>query len=509
MNNNLISIIFLFIIYIQCSSLSFQENLLIQIFEKNEKKNIMISPLGIYQILSLLANGAEGETQKEILQLLFPNQQIKDNNIILNKINSNFEEILSNISSENPSSVNIYPEDGKKNTSINKLLLKDFDSCEGDCNLVFNNINGLFANKKFNILEGFNSICKKYNTSIHELIDAKQINEFCYNNTNGKIKEIIKDINKDIALILINAIYFKGSWLNPFNKEKTSKLPFENDNNIIEVDTMYKYFDDIMYYGDEDIQAISLPYISKKLKFKMVIMLPNKTKYSSPLNYIKTKNTLKEIISKLKRTKKVNLFLPKFDYDFSVPLKNILNDMNMKEAFSTKADFRKIFGVNNIKIDEIIHKTFIKIDEEGTEAAAITDSILLFGARINRQEPIYMHVNSSFIYALISDEIKDFEGNYLMPFIGLVNNLKGNIIKNKINNEENKNNNPDNSNKTLVKGIINFENDKIRVNERKNLTVIKENNAQVKNFEVSDKSNIGRYIIFNKLFFSFIILILY
>ena len=374
----------------------------------------MISPFGLYQVLSLLANGAVGKTQTEILQTLFPYQKVTNNYDILNKINNNLSQILTLLSSESKIT--------KKNEIDNDFY------CKGDCNLIFNNVNGLFAKKGITISDEFSSICQTYNISISELIDAKQINDFCDVNTNGKIKKIIDKIEEDIILILINAIYFKGSWYDPFDKFNTKKSYFCNsDNNLVEVDTMYQLYENAYYYEDDNAQIISLPYKAEKLNFKMIIILPNKNKYlNSPLNFLKN-NNLNELISKLKWTQNIHLYLPKFDYEFNVELNDILEEMGIKTGFSFEADFTKIFKINNVKIDKIIQKTFIKIDEEGTEAAAVTIA-MLDNAMIMEEEKkeYYMYVNHSFIYSIISDDIKDTKGNYLMPFIGVVNNLNGN-----------------------------------------------------------------------------------
>ena len=437
--------LFLFIFFsfnfllIKNSSPLFQDNLFTKIYEKNKDKNIMISPLGLYQIMGILANGAVGKTQTEILETLFPNQKVISNYNILSKINNNLSQILALLSLES-------------NIQQKNDIDKYFD-CKGDCNLIFNNVNGLFVKKGYQLTDEFLSFCETYNISFSELIDAKQINHFCDVNTNGKIKEIIDKIDNNIILILINAIYFKGSWFEPFKEYNTKKLPFHNsNNNFVEVDIMYQLYDNIMYYEDDDVQMISLPYKSERLNSKMVIILPNKDKYSNfPLNYLKNKN-LNEIISKLRWTENVHLYLPKFDYEFNVNLNEILKSIGMKIGFSGEADFSKIFKITNAKIDKIIQKTFIKIDEEGTEAAAITMVMMVESAlelEKNKKE-YYMYVNHSFIYAIISDDIKDIEGNYLMPFIGVVNNLEGNISKR-------------NESLSLKKNILNNDN-KININ---------------------------------------------
>ena len=299
----------------------------------NKDINIMISPFSIYQALSILANGAIEETQKEILEVLFPDKDISDNNYTLTQLNTNFIKILNELSAEDfvePSTTTLKIENTtntKKNLSSNlddiffpeieHIIIGENknkkDNERNNNSLIFNNVNALFIDEKFHILEQFLLTCDNYNISVKELIDAQQINDFCYNNTNGKITKIIDKIPNGIAFILINAIYFKGNWSFPFKKENTKKLPFENVNKKkVKIDTMYKYFEDIYYYEDDKIQMISLPYSSKKLNFRMIILLPNSEIYSSSLNYLTSeKIDLNILITKLKKKRKCSFVFAK------------------------------------------------------------------------------------------------------------------------------------------------------------------------------------------------------
>ena len=198
-----LSFIAYLILLVKINSLSFQDNIFQKLIENKKGENIMISTLSLYQALSLLANGASGETQKEILKVLYPEQNI-DNNI-LNLLNSNIEQIFSIIESEN----------SEKNNDIMYL--------EGgeDSKIKFNNVNGIFSKKGVELTNQFTQICENYNTSFFELISAEQVNNFCSENTNGKINHIINDIDENLVLMIINAIYFKGTWLEKFRQQDT------------------------------------------------------------------------------------------------------------------------------------------------------------------------------------------------------------------------------------------------------------------------------------------------
>ena len=491
MKYRFILIILFSISFIQYSKQSFQDSLFTKIIEKNESLNIIISPLGIYQLLSILSNGVEGNTQKEILQILFSYQKIDDNGeLILNNINNNLFEILTNISNEE--TFNLKEKEYEKNLKKSNISNYFF---EPSCIKI---LNSLFFSMKYKVSNEFSAFCKKYNTSIIEFKNTKEINDLFYDKTNRKIKDILNTKKSDTEFILINAIYFQGTWYKSFNKEKTKKLPFLNINNdLVEVDTMSNFFKDIMYYKDEKVEMISLPYIAKMLKFKMLIILPNQNKYLSPLNYLKIESiNIKDLIPKLKLTKLVNLFLPKFSYEFGISLNQVLKDMNMKKVFSKEADFSKIFNNNSIKIDDIIHKTFIKIDEEGSDAADANNIIDTYISDNNYQNPIYMYVNHSFIFTIICDKIKDSQGNYLIPFIGVVNNLEGNMLN------KNKKNNFNNNNKN-IRLNLNFEKAYIRFNYKGNLTKISASvNLRLNNTNnsiISSSSNNESKIKYNKI----------
>jgi serpin B len=392
----MIKIVFLFIIFniIICNNLNFQNqifynlqqltynNLLSLTEYKYTKKNICISPLSIYQIISLVSNGANGITQKEILQ-------------VLTKKDDQKTQINLNLNNEN--------------------ILKIYD----------NNLNISIANAIMSIIpisEKFGLICKRYNAFYSVLRNVEQVNKWCEENTNGKIKKIIDNIN-GIDLILLNAVYFKYDWKFPFKKKETSKKNFYNENkSISKVDMMLNHFNNIMYYEDDKIQMIELPYKDDNLS--MIIILPKKEKYISLYDYYnKEKIDFSKLINKLQIRQNVILNLPKFEIEYETSLKDSLMYMNMKQAFNYNADFSKISEVNKLYIDDIIHKTYIKVDELGTEAAAVTAVIMVRSAGRLFDDVLYMNVNHGFYYMIRDKRIKDIFRHELMLFIGKIDNL--------------------------------------------------------------------------------------
>ena len=338
--------------------------------------------------MSLLSNGASGNTQKEIIQALIPDSKINiKTQLKLNDVNSNI--------------LRLYDSNNKYVKIANAILTK------------------------VKIKSHFLKFCKRYNALIDSLKSVVQVNKWCSQKTNGKINHIIDEINEDTKMILLNAIYLKADWKYKFENKNSQKRQFKNSNNqIVEVDTMFQSFDNINYYENENIQMIELPYEDENLS--MIIILPKKEKYSSSLDYMKKeKLDYTKLINKLTLTSDVHLYLPKFKLEYKDSLVNAFKKMKMKLAFSDNAEFPNLNESEPLKISQIIHKTFIQVDEKGTEAAAVTiiemdDACIL----IDKEKKIkYMYVDHSFIYMIKDKRIKDTNGNNMMLFLGVVNNL--------------------------------------------------------------------------------------
>ncbi len=380
-------LISIFISFIYSQKLTFQTTIFSHLYQ-NQNQNICISPLSIYQVMSLVSNGASGKTQDEILKALVPDSSVnKKTQFKLNDVNNKIVKIYN--------SKNNYVKIA--NAVMTKQILKS----------------------------SFLKMCKKYEAFVEPLKSVSQVNNWCSKKTNGKITEIIDSIDK-VEMILLNAVYFKSDWQKKFSPSKTKLLDFTNSNGqVVQVKTMLQEFDSVNYYGDEQFQMIELPYEDNHLS--MVIILPNKNNYNSPLNFMKNeKNDVTKMLNKLKRTYDVRLYLPKFKYEYQSSLVDAFKKMNMKKAFTNSAEFTKLNEGIPLKINDIIHKTFIEVDEKGTEAAAVT-AIRAVGGSSPYQRPkyyTYMYVDHSFIYMIKDNRVKDSNGNDLMLFFGVVNNLK-------------------------------------------------------------------------------------
>jgi len=208
-------------------------------------------------------------------------------------------------------------------------------------------------------------------------------------------------------MILLNAVYFKGEWISKFKQSKTHKMTFYNlGTNEIKVDTMnqIEYFP---YYEDKKVKAIELGF--KEDFMSAIIILPSEgtdiNKFIDSL-YI-SNNEYTKIIKGFKNVK-VDIQLPKFELDFSQNLNKILKDLGMYNAFSdTKADFTGLRKISGLFVNNIIQKTYLKVFEDGCEAAAVTAETDIDGA-LPEIEKIYdMRVNRPFLFLLKNSKLPD------------------------------------------------------------------------------------------------------
>ena len=354
MNHLLNFVIILF--FVNFSNCSFQSTIFNRMNKEKIGENLIISPLSIFQALSLAANGAKKETLSEMLDVL-QYESIDD----LNKINL---QILS--------------------------IVKDFSTID-IANAVMT---------RFNPLKEFKAIAEEYLAPIEPLVSVEQVNDWCKNKTHGKIDKIINELDPNTLMILLNAVYFKGEWISKFEPFLTKKLPFYNlGKEEVNVDTMTQ-IEHFKYYEDKRCQAIQLDFMKDRMS--AIIILPSEgTDINKFINSLSiSSEEYDKIIDGLNYVK-VHLQLPKFELEFKEKLNEILKDLGMYNAFSFEdADFTGLRKEGEIFISSVNHKTYLKVFEDGCEAAAITE-IGVVGASMPIEEKIYdMKVNRPFLFLL-------------------------------------------------------------------------------------------------------------
>ncbi|XP_033117898.1 leukocyte elastase inhibitor-like isoform X2 [Anneissia japonica] len=304
-------------------------------------QNIFFSPISITTVLSMTHLGARGQTADQMKQVL-RFQHIEDA-----QYHRSFKE-------------------------MNQLLYTS------DGSNILKSANRLFSHQGFRIQDEFLRQTKTHYGSelaTHDFIQnseeaVKAINAWVERETDGKIKGLIQNIDPMIRLILINAIYFKGMWLQQFDEQNTRKSSFYvSSKDKLECNLMYQKREFNLTYDSENKCAVlDLPYKGNDLS--MLIVLPDEVDGLTRLENKLSASLLQSWTSKLE-SEKVELWLPKFSLSQKFQLNDALTKMGMGYLFdAAKADLSGI--AEELFVSEVIHKAFIEVNEEGSEAAAAT-----------------------------------------------------------------------------------------------------------------------------------------
>jgi len=232
------------------------------------------------------------------------------------------------------------------------------------------------------------------------------INKWVSEKTNGKIEEIVDEIKPLDIAFLINAIYFNANWSTPFEQGLTSKKDFTLlDGSKVKADLMSKTAH-LLYQENNEFQAVELPY-GENGRYVMRVYLPKEdVKFDKFVNSI-NKESLQQWGGNFSSMKGV-LELPKFKTEYSSSMKDILISMGIKEAFnSNSADFSKMVTIVDggiVYISEVVHKTYIDVNEKGTEAAAATSVGMSATSAPQPEEMFEMIVDRPFVFTIDDKE---------------------------------------------------------------------------------------------------------
>jgi len=368
------------------TGLSFADN-----FDKQmpNDKNYMFSPMSIKMALSMAANGASGETKTEILNVL----GITD----LEEFNTEAKDLIERYSQTDILSLNI----------ANSIWMnKDKTSQQ-------------FSNGFKNIATDF------YNADVKTINNAnavKEINSWVSDKTNGKIPTIINNAD-DFWAMLINAIYFKGAWMDEFSVNATKPDEFTSaDGTKSQIDFMNKtkWFP---YAETKSFKMIEMPYKNRVDKISEDGEYLGTDRYDNldvSMYFILAENDVNveqelnaAINDEMFKSTYIKLSVPKFKIEYETSLNDILKNMGIVTAFDeNKADFTNMFDKGNMWFTKTIHKTYIDVDEKGTEAAAVT-AIGMAGSAMP-PEPIELKFNKPFYFVIRDNTSSEtlFMGRY-------------------------------------------------------------------------------------------------
>jgi serpin B len=361
---------------------------LLQVLREKEG-NLFYSPYSISEALAMTYAGAKGDTEKSMADAL---------NFLLSqdKLHSAFN-------------------------NLDLLLKQRGQGAKGkdDEGFRLNIANAIWGQQGFNFLSSYlDMLAQNYGAGMR-LVDyineteksRVTINDWVSDRTEGKIKDLIPQgsIDELTRLVLTNAIYFNAAWAFPFNADATKNGTFHALNGDVQVPMMHQT-EDFNYIEGANYQAVELPYDG--LELSMVILMPKAGQYESFEKSLDA-NSIGQIISGMKETS-VIFTMPKFEYESSLGLKDALTKLGMGVAFTENADFSGIDGKHDLLIQDVLHKAFVSVDEEGTEAAAATAVIVgITSMPINQK---VMTVDQPFIFL-----IRDIQTNSIV-FLGRVLN---------------------------------------------------------------------------------------
>ncbi len=336
---------------------------------KEKEQNLFISPASISFALAMTYNGAAAETRQAMAKTM-------------------------EIQGLSPETLNL------GNGRLRQALISP------DPKVKLNLANSLWLNQGLAFKPEFLKNNELFYGAVLKVINFKDpgapatINAWVAKASEGKITRIVDKIEP--PLVLINAIYFKGTWNRPFNKALTKELPFTLGSGMQKQVPMMSQSGSYMYYQGKNFQAVNLPY-GGKTRFGMKVFLPAQN--SSLEEFFRELNAgnWRQWQAALQPTLGT-ITLPRFKLEYDTSLKAPLKALGMEVAFDKqKADFTNLCPPPSAYIDDVIHKTFVEVNEEGTEAAAATVVKMLVGAAPSRPQKTFTMLVDRPFFVVIDD----------------------------------------------------------------------------------------------------------
>ncbi len=322
------------------SSNQFAFQLWNQITTGDPGSNLILSPLSVSYALGMTLNGAVGNTRSSMVNTLGFNDLSADS------INSSFKSLTSFL------------------LSLDKLTQ-------------INIANGVWYRNEYHVKQTFTNLVEKYFNGKTAGLDfsnpdaKNSINNWVSDQTKGKITNLVDRIPAVAVMYLVNAIYFKADWTTQFDKSLTHKGDFHLDNSAtISTDLMDCKKAHVLYYTDNDITLVDIPYGNKQ--FALSVIMPSGNKTLADVRNLLSDDQYRKWLQESDSVTR-ELILPKFSISYDLLLNQALTDLGMGIAFSDTADFSNLFEETvPLQISRVIHKARIDVDETGSEAAAAT-----------------------------------------------------------------------------------------------------------------------------------------
>ncbi|XP_016974578.1 serine protease inhibitor 42Dd [Drosophila rhopaloa] len=350
--------------------------------KENAKKNIISSPLSVEIIMSVVYMAAGGRTSQELRKSLRLPVDKKD-------VARKYKEFFANIQ-------------GREKEVILDMA------------------NRIYMNRKYRLVPEFNLLVRESFKADAKAISvddpggaASVVNNWVSNQTRGKIQHIVSssDMNSDLSAILVNAIYFKGIWKHEFNADQTHTAEFHvstEESVPVQLMSLSGSFR-AAFLHNLDAKVIELPYRNSSLSMR--IFLPNR---------IDGLSKLEEQIAGFSitlRKSTVNIKLPKFKIKFGTQLKAILQKLGIREVFKPSANLKGLVMGSDVKIDKVVQKAYLKVDEKGSKAAASTGVLIRRKKSVGlpQQLPMEFIADHPFVYVICDQNTIYFQGHIVKP----------------------------------------------------------------------------------------------
>lgn len=351
-----------------------------EILKQDRNKNVFVSPSSVAIALSMAYNGANGETKAAMARAL------EFQGMTLEQVNQAHSNLKASLEKADP-----------------KVQLSIANSLWAKQGVAFNP-GFLERNAKF-------YDAKVKSLDFNQPSAADEINGWVKESTRGKISKIVDRLNPDDVMFLMNAIYFKGKWTDEFEKSNTATRPFSLTNGSKKQVPLMKRQGKYRYAETDQFQAVSLPYGDRRLSMYVFLPKSNLAEFQKTLTAQNWQTWMKQFSSR-----NGEIQLPRFKMDYDVELKTALSAIGMGIAFNDAADFSGLSKATT-KIDQVKHKTFVEVNEEGTEAAAVTSVGIVATSMPIEQEPFRMIVDRPFFCAIRDNQTGEilFMGSIVNP----------------------------------------------------------------------------------------------
>lgn len=340
----------------------------LQQIDKNEQNDWFVSPVSLQFLLSVILNGAQDGTADEIARTLgFEASQLDDLN------------------------------------AFSRAMLDQLPQLDPATKLTIGN--AVFVNQIYPIEKKYKGLVEKFYDAEVRNLDFKNekaslgaINGWCNKETNGLIPSVLDSVDPEMFAYLLNALYFKGEWTWPFHERWTEERPFRLESGQEKQVKMMMKERKFAYSENDLCQQVCLPY--GNCSFSMYVLLPKEGHTVAEVLASLDGEAWKEMRRHMYADEKVDLWLPRFETRYHVKLNDILKEMGMPRSFKPGADF-KAMSRNADFLDFVMQDAVIKVDEKGSEAAAVTTAGMM-GATAIPEPPkiIEFHCDHPFLYLI-------------------------------------------------------------------------------------------------------------